>query len=99
MQMYQKGSCHILVLPGVLSCLNHFRPFVTPWTVAHQAPLSVGFSRQERWSGLLCLPPGHLLDPGIKPVSLVSLISPALSSGFFITSTTLEAHFGTTEIQ
>ena len=43
--------------------------FATPWTVAPQAPLSIGFSRQEYWSGLLCPPPGDLLDPGIKPVS------------------------------
>ena len=42
---------------------------VTPdtWTVALQAPLSMGFSRQEYWSGLLCPSPGHLPDPGIKP--------------------------------
>ena len=52
--------------------LSHFhcvRLFVTPWTVAHQAPLSVGFSRQEYWSGLPCPPPGDLPDSGIKPVS------------------------------
>ena len=36
-----------------------------PWTVAHQAPLSLGFSRQEYWSGLLFLPPGDLPDPGL----------------------------------
>ena len=41
----------------------------TPWTVAHQAPLSMGFSRQEYWSGLLCPPPGDLPNPGIKPRS------------------------------
>ena len=44
--------------------------FVTLWTVAHQAPLSMGFSRQEFWSGLPCPPPGDLPDPGIEPVSL-----------------------------
>ena len=43
--------------------------FVTPWTVAHQAPLSMGFSRQEPWSGLPCPSPGDLPDPGIKPRS------------------------------
>ena len=43
---------------------------VTPWTVAHQAPLSMDFSRQEYWSGLPCPPPGDLPDPGIKPLSL-----------------------------
>ena len=42
------------------------------WNVAHQAPLSMGFSRQEYWSGLSCTPPGDLPDPGIKPLSLTS---------------------------
>ena len=41
----------------------------TPWTVAHQAPLSMGFTRQEHWSGFPCPPPGDLPDPGIKPGS------------------------------
>ena len=61
---------------------------VTVWTVPHQAPLSMGFSRQEHWSGLPCLPPGDLPDPKIKPVSL---ISPALAGGFFTSSATWEA--------
>ena len=53
--------------------LNHFSPvqlFVTLWTLAHKVPLSIGFSRQEYWSGLPCPPPGKLLDPGIKAGSL-----------------------------
>ena len=62
--------------------------FATPWTVAHQAPLSVGFPRQEYWKGLPCPPPGDLPNPGIKPASLMS---PALASRFFTTSTTWEA--------
>ena len=41
----------------------------TPWTVPHEAPLSMGFSRQEYWSGLLFPSPGDLLDPGIEPES------------------------------
>ena len=41
----------------------------TPWTVAHQAPLSMGFSRQEYWSGWPCPPPGDLPDPGMEPRS------------------------------
>ena len=41
----------------------------TPWTIAHQAPLSMGFSRQEYWSGLPCPPPGDLPHPGIEPRS------------------------------
>ena len=43
--------------------------FATPWTVAHQAPLSMGFPRQEYWSGLPFPPPGHLPNPGIEPAS------------------------------
>ena len=63
--------------------------FATPWTVPHQAPLSMGFSRQEYWSGLPFPPPGDLPDPGIEPRSLMS---PALAGGFFTTSATWEAH-------
>ena len=59
-------------------------------TVAHQAPLSKGFSRQEYWSGLPCPPPGDFPDSGIQPVSLASS---ALAGGFFTTSTTWEAQF------
>ena len=46
--------------------------FATPWTVAHQAPLSMGFSRQEYWSRLPCPSPGNLLNPGIESVSFES---------------------------
>ena len=46
--------------------------FAIPWTVACQAPLCMRFFRQEYWSGLLCPPPGHLPDSGIKPMSPVS---------------------------
>ena len=53
------------------------------WTMALKAPLSMGFPRQEYWSGLPCLPPGDLPDLGIKPASLWS---PALAGGFFTTS-------------
>ena len=52
----------------VLSHFSHVWLFVTPWTVTHQAPLSMGVFRQEYWSGL-CPPPGDLPDPGIKPGS------------------------------
>ena len=64
--------------------LSHVRLFATSWTVAGQAPLSMGFSRQEYWSELAFSPPGDLPDPGIKPTSLTS---PALTAGFFTTST------------
>ena len=53
--------------------------FVTPWTVAHQAPLSMELSRQEYWSGLPFPPPGDLPDPGIEPMS------PAMAGRFFTT--------------
>ena len=46
--------------------------FVTPWTVGHQAPLSLGFSRQEYWSGLPCMPPGDLPDSWIEPMLFMS---------------------------
>ena len=49
--------------------LSHVRLFAIPWTVAHQAPLPMGFSRQEYWSGLPFPSPGDLPDPGIKPRS------------------------------
>ena len=50
--------------------LSHVQLFVTPWTVARQAPLSMEFPRQEYWSGLPFLLPGDLPDPGIEPTSL-----------------------------
>ena len=59
------------------------------WTAACQASLSMGFSRKEYWSGLLCPPPGGLPDPRIRPASLMS---PVLPGRFFTTSTTWEAH-------
>ena len=57
--------------------LSHFWLLVTPQTVAHQAPLSKGFSRQEYWSGLPCPPPGDRPDPEIKPAAPVA---PALQA-------------------
>ena len=70
-----------------LSGASCVRLFVTPWTAAHQAPLSMGFSKQDYGSGLPCPPPGGLPDPGIEPASLTS---PALAGGFFTTSATWE---------
>ena len=70
------------------NCFSHVCLFMTPWTVAFQAPLSMGFSRQEYWSGWPCPPPGDLPDPGIKHISLKP---PALASGFFTISATWEA--------
>ena len=68
-------SCTSNKIPSASPCmcmLTCFRPvqlFLTPWTVACQAPLSMGFSRQEHWSGLPYPPPGDLPDPGMEPVS------------------------------
>ena len=52
-----------------MKSLSHFQLFGTPWTVAYRAPPSMGFSRQEYWSGLPFPSPGDLPDPGIKPRS------------------------------
>ena len=49
--------------------VNRIRLFAIPWTVARQAPLSMGFSREEDWSGLPCPSPGDLPNPGIEPRS------------------------------
>ena len=74
-----------------LSCFSPVQLFETLRTVTHQAPLSMGFSRQEYWSELPCPPPWGLPHPGMEPKSLKS---PALVSAFFTTSTTRE-HFQT----
>ena len=68
-----------LMCVRVLSHFGRVQFFVTPWTVTLQAPLSMGFSSQECWSGLPCPPPGDLSNPGIEPVS------PALAGGLFTT--------------
>ena len=72
----------------MLSHFSRVQLFVTLWTVARQAPLSLEVSRQEYWSGLPCPLPGDLPNPGIEPESLRS---PALAGGFFITGATWEA--------
>ena len=72
--------------------LSHFSRVLLFVTVAHQATLSIGFSRQEYWSGLPCPPPGHLSDPGMELTSLTSL---ALAGGFFTTSATWKTWSGT----
>ena len=70
----------------MLRWFSSFQLFKTLWAIAHQAPLSMGFSRQDNWGGLPC-PPPNLPDPGIKPTVLMS---PALAGGFFTPSTTWE---------
>ena len=73
----------VCVRACMLSCFSRVQLFATQWTlwtVAHQAPLSMGSSRQEYWSGLPCPPPRDLPDPGIEPVSCGS----CTAGGFFI---------------
>ena len=65
---------YTVVVVKLLSCVQLF---VTPWTVAHQAPLSIGFSSQEHWSGLPLPAPGDLPNPQIEPASPVSSTSQA----------------------
>ena len=70
-QEKEKFFQHLLVM-HMCACaqsLSRVQLFATPWTVARQAPLSTGFSRQEYWSGLLFPPPGELPNPGIEPAS------------------------------
>ena len=79
-------------LPCAAACVLSFFSHVwlsTLWTEAHQALMSMGFCRQEHWSGLPCPPPGDLPDPEITPVSLMS---PAVVIWFFNTRATWEAH-------
>ena len=61
---YLKVPSLLSFMVAVVRPLNHVQLFVTPWTVAHQAPLPMGFPRQEHWSGLLFPPPGESSQPG-----------------------------------
>ena len=72
----------------MLSRFSRVQLSVTPWTVAQRVPLSMGFSRQEYWSGLPGLPSGHLPEPGMEPQSLMSL------GEFFTPSATWERPLG-----
>ena len=75
----QQHICVIQMDVVVVKSLSHVQIFVTPWTVAHQFPLSMGFPRQEYWSVLPFPSPGDLPNPGIRPTS------PALADRFFTT--------------
>ena len=79
-------TCAWLLL--MFSCSVVSNSFTTPWTVAHQAPLSIGFSRQECCSGFPFLSPEDLPNPGIK---LMSVLSPTSADGFFTSSATWKA--------
>ena len=81
----------------VLSCFSRVQLCAILWTVAHQAPLSMGFSRKEHWSGLPGPPPGDLSDPGTEPMSVMS---PVLADGTHLsTSATWEAPVNHTYFQ
>ena len=75
----------LTVMKVKVKSLSHVRLFATPWTVAYQLPLSMGFPWEEYWSGLPFPSLEDLPDPGIKPTSLMA---PALAGMFFITSAT-----------
>ena len=89
MSLLEKDEKTFFLFPMAMQMHSVMSNSSAPRTIAHQAPLlSMGFSRQEYWSGLPCPPPGDLLNPGIEPASLVS---PVLAHRFFTTSATWEA--------
>ena len=78
----------VIVPAWMLSHFSRVWLFATVTIIACQAPLSMGFSRQEYWSGLPCPPPGDLPNPRVKPASFMTPPSPALAGGCFTTSAT-----------
>ena len=98
MKIMGRSVC-VCVCVCVFSCFSHVHLCVTLWTIAHQSPLSIAFSRQEYWSELPCSPPGDLPNPGIKPTGrqVFTGMSPALAGRFFTTSVTWEAQANLTE--
>ena len=88
--LYHSFVCVCVCVRAHVHVLNCVWLFAALWTIAHQAPLSMEFSRQEYWSGVPFPSLGDLLDPGIKPLSLAFS---ALADRFFTTSVTWEAPF------
>ena len=82
---YRSKEDKVPTLIVIVYSLSYVSLFATLWTIAHQAPLSMGFHRQEYWSELLFPSPRDLLDPAIE------LASPALAGGFFPTEPIWEA--------
>ena len=83
--LYPWNTNHRLYFKNICLCaqfLSRVQFFATPWTVAHQAPLSIGFPRQEYWTGLPFPSPEDLPTPGVEPISLAS---PILAGTFFTT--------------
>ena len=85
--VYSRKKSRLYYATCVLTFVSPVQLFVTQWTIACQAPLSLGFSRQEYWSGLPSPSLGDLPDLGMEPRFLMSL---ALASAFFTTSATWE---------
>ena len=71
MSVSERETWAVRDLKVKVKSLSRVRLFATPWTVAYQAPPSMGFSRQEHWSGLPFPSPGDLPDPGMEPGSPV----------------------------
>jgi len=92
---FHSATCTARDQPVVLCVLRHFSVMSDSWArvriVAHQPPLSMGFSRQEYWRGLPCPPPGDLPNQGIEPVFFMS---PSLAGGFFTSSASGKPHIG-----
>ena len=86
--VFPLSSLYFLSAVCMLSHFSSVWLFDTLWSAGHQAPLSMGFSRQEYWSGLPCPPSGNVPNSGIEALSPAS---PALAGGFFTTSATWEA--------
>ena len=93
LSLYKRGpELNNIIIIGkksaMLSCFSRVQLCATPWTVAHQAPLSMGILQARIQEWVACPPPGDLPNPGMEPESLMS---PALAGGFFTTSATWEA--------
>ena len=73
----------LLVPPNLCACAQSLQSYLTPWTIAHQAPWSMGFLRQEYWNELPCPPPGDLPCPGIKLASPALQMDSLLLSHYF----------------
>ena len=71
-----ESNCFMKCQLLLLSCFSRVQLFAIPWTVAHQAPLSMGFSWQEYWRGLPFIPPGDLPDPGVRGSTLIETFHP-----------------------
>ena len=84
-----ESNCFMKCQLPLLSCFSCVQLFAIPWTVAHQAPLSMGFSWQEYWSGLPFTPPGDLPDPGVRGSTLIETCHPGQAPEVLVRNTEL----------